>query len=171
MRGRIFSGSRDFSPRWISFRPTGCAAKWRSRWRAYSPGGSAPRAVAARRNAHHYQFHRASVAHAARRIRPSGRSAKRLGTRPKKSIAQIFAASSRSARRHADWTALRGRHAGPRRNRARARLWCCGRAAAGVLMYRSFCPRTGWAGPPHCTWGRQDVCFASPEQATPLVQF
>src|SRR6266849_5496309 len=98
------------------------------------PSGPAPRPIAAGRNAHHQQPDRPSFAHAARRFRPSLRSAFRLGPRPEKSSAQIFSPAPRSPRHHAHRPPLRRGHSRPRRHCPRAHPRRSRRAPAFLLI-------------------------------------
>src|SRR5207244_2031571 len=64
-------------------------------------GGSAPRAVAARRDAHAVKLHRTSVTDASRRFRHRLRGTQRLGTRSEQPVAEILHATPRATRRYA----------------------------------------------------------------------
>jgi hypothetical protein len=101
-----FSASRDSCRRWISCRPTGSGAKWRRRWRVCFQVDLLLVPSLARRDAGHHQLHGAPVAHAARRLRRSGRGAQRLGAGPGAPAAEILAAAPRAAWRHADRPAV-----------------------------------------------------------------
>ena len=80
-----------------------------------------------------YEFHRASVAHAARGIRASVGGAQRLGARSGEPAAQVHAAASRAARHDADRTLVRRRDDHARRRGDGAGVQRRGRAAAGLL--------------------------------------
>ena len=64
------------------------------------------------------------------------RGAQRLGARPGASAAQVLAAATRAARRHADRASVRRRHGRARGARARANVCRRRRAAAGLLSER-----------------------------------
>ena len=97
-------------------------------------------AFAARRNVDDHQLHRASGVGPARGIRRSCEGAQRLGARSESSAADFLAAAPRAPWRDADRTAVRGRHDGQRRARARACFRSSERASAGILSANS----AGW---------------------------
>ena len=70
-------------------------------------GGSAARAIAARRDAHGHELHGSSVADAAGGVRAGGRGTERLGAGPGEPAAEVLPAASRAARGHADRAAVR----------------------------------------------------------------
>ena len=63
-------------------------------------------AVTARRTAHHHEFHRPSIAHAARGICAGVGSAERLGPRPGEPAAEVHSATASAARDHTDRSAV-----------------------------------------------------------------
>src|ERR1019366_5508205 len=70
------------------------------------PGGPAPSAFAARRDAYHYQLYRASLAHPARWVCRSVRSSQRLGARSRPPAAEVLATTTSAPRRHLDRATL-----------------------------------------------------------------